>query len=429
MRNKANAVKGGMALDSLLALTLLASVLSSWVIFTEANIARKNAHKLAAETITYARIYAQYMVNTRSSIVNTLRNGNAYVLTPELLLKDGKWNTDLETLNVFKQKPCVVIVPNSKSANYEAVMYYVGGVDMSSHKLDFIMRQARILLGGSGGIFKAGEIEGNSGWNINASSPFLTNSSLCGGAPSNNSLAVNLDLMPEWNQTMQPFLAIAKEEDNGQDIRKKPGHMVNYNTLKTDLVLPITNGVILDNSDSNNPVKLQMAYGNGSNIATLGLYSNNKQINTKTVAASLEPIQAGVSGDSCENQEVGKIIVDRGKITTGQYLSRSTLVCSDNKMLCNGVNASHTCYLPVEANQIVFQNNVTGIQNATGNFVCPGEMPFALNSEPKDLKVIQGDLSGYLVNIGYYLKNGGLIKRVTCSNMPDYAINAIPQSD
>ena len=93
-----------------------------------------------------------------------------------------------------------------------------------------------------------------------------------------------------------------------------------------------------------------MDYGEGSNTATLGLAFKNRNANTKILADTLEPVEAGAAGDSCLVEEVGKIIANRGNGVTAGYLNRSTLICSQNSMMCASINSSSTCYLPTEYN-------------------------------------------------------------------------------
>lgn len=427
-------ITGAAVLDSLMALALLGSMLTCWVMFNQVNHNRKIAKKLAAETITYARIYAKYMNDNYSTLRNTAQSGTNVVLSPSSI--SGKWSTDLATSNLFRQTPCVSIVANKKTGYLESILYYAGGNTTFSNKEALILRQALVTLGGAGGLFANGIIRGNSGWSIDRASDFLATSNQCGnGELANNSLAINMDLLPEWNRETMPSTAIAKEIDGGgshDGIRKMPGHLLNANTSKSDVTLLSGNGVIVDNHDEKNPIKLKMGYAEGTNTATIGLYSNNQNTNTKTLADTLEPIQTGVAGDSCDIQEVGKIIADRGNSVTAEYLNRSTLVCSQNSMMCASVNLSNTCYLPTEANRIIFANSTKGIQSSSGNFVCPKETPFAssaITSSGPDIGVarLQGDLSGYTVTIGYYLTTPNtIILQVTCSNMPDYEINAMP---
>jgi hypothetical protein len=425
-------IKGAILLDSLIALTLLASVLTSWVIFNQINHERKTAKKLAAETITYARTYAKYMNDNSTMLVNQAKLNGTVVLSPASI--GNKWNTDLATTNLLRQTPCVSIVMNQKTGYLEAIMYYVGGNNTLSHKEALITREALVVLGSSGGLFLHGIIRGSAGWLIDATSDFLAHSEECGhGNVANNSLTVNLDLLPEWNRDTMPSTAIAKEMDGSKvddGVRKMPGHLLNANTIKSDITLLSGNGIILDNSDSMNPVKLKMGYAEGTNAATIGLYSNSSTSKTKVLVDTLDPVQTGTAGESCMLQEVGKIIVDRGNGVTKEYLNRSTLTCSQNSMMCSNINPSHTCYLPTEANRIVFMNQTYGIQNNSGNFVCPKEVPFAsdiVSSKGGDTGTMRldGNLSGYTVTIGYYVTvPETLITQVTCSNMPDYEISA-----
>lgn len=430
-------------IDSILALAMLGSVLASWVIFNQANYNRKIASKLAAQTAEYAQIYAKYMNDNYSSLLVTAQNGSPTVLSPPSI--GSYWKSSISTSNMFHQTPCVVILPNLKSSyvsqnrkitDLEAVMYYVGGTNSKPKKYAMVIRQALIMLGSKGGLLKNNEILGNSGWSINSDSGFITNSNQCNGdSLSDNSLAVNIDLLDQWNQDTQPYMAIAKNTDNGADQRKKPGHILNYNTSKSDITIA-GHGLIVDNSDKNNPVKLKLGYGEGTNSATIGLYSNNIENNTKATADTLEPVQVAKTGDLCDQQEIGKVVANIGNNSTQTIINRSTLICTFNKMMCAS-NSSNTCYLPTEANRVVFQNYSTGVQSDNGNFLCPQEVPFAISAATSlggsaGVAPIQGSLSGYVVSIGYYIYIPKFLfpvkmTQVTCSNLPDYSINEIPK--
>ena len=85
----------------------------------------------------------------------------------------------------------------------------------------------------------------------------------------------------------------------------------------------------------------------------------------------------------------------------------------------------------IEANRIVFTNEIHGVQNNANQFFCPKDIPFAsdvilLAKQQASSTPIIGNLSGYMVTIGYTITTANtIITQVTCSNMPDYEINAI----
>jgi hypothetical protein len=154
-----------------------------------------------------------------------------------------------------------------------------------------------------------------------------------------------------------------------------PGRLKNSNTLKSNLYFESGAGMILDNSNPVNPTKLAVLYnGNGTGAATLGLGSSNAN---KIVSDSLQPDLYMEAGKTCTPQEVGKTVADKGIVgNTNAVLSRNTLVCTQNDLLCGRGNY---CYLTSVPNQITFRNTSKGIQDASGQFYCPKSVPFAMN--------------------------------------------------
>lgn len=431
MQNPVNRIRGFAVIDSILALAILCSFLTEWIMFNQTNYNRKFAKKLSTETEVFATTFARYMNNHYTDLLLTARSGSPITLSPSILKAQSSWPIDLANTNLYNQIPCVTILPNQKTGDLEALMYYVWGKKDIAKRMMFSVNEAVINLGNKGGIVLDGVVQGNSGWSVNKDSNFFSGANICGGNLANDSLAVNIDLMNDWNQDTAPSIAITKDPAAvSSDIRAMPGHMLNPNTSKSNIAFLANAGVIIDNSDPNNPVVLKMGYGAGTNEATISLNGANNQ-NSTTVADTLQMTGEGEAGDSCILEELGKIIKDRGnkKSKAYQYLTRSTLVCSQNKMLCANVNATNTCYLPASANRVNYENDSIGIQDANGQFVCPNATPFAANvitSKGNDTSIIlpiQRNIDDYVVTIGYYLTtNTAMIMQVTCSNLPDYSI-------
>jgi hypothetical protein len=355
-------------------------------------VQKKEAKQLADQTEAFAKVFSQYMNYNFSQISSAAVTGPV-IISPQSI----KWPADLANNNMFGQIPCVTITKNKATGDLEAVLYYVNAGSATIGVRSHVVRDAAIFLGSKGGVLSNGEIKGNSGWSVSSGSDFLSSASQCGGSLANNSVSVNLDLMEEWNQNLQPSLAITKEVDKGNvnDITTLPGHMVNSNTSKANIYFSANNGVILDNSNPNNPVKLSVSdNGASTNSPTLGLGNNV----TTLLANTMQPHQHGRAGDPCQDVELGKTIADQGSTipSASQVLARNTLVCTHNDMLCATTNITHDCYLPSITNSIVYKNNTQGIQDNSGRFVCPSAVPFASN--PK----LASGANGY-----YYASNAG----------------------
>ena len=373
-RNYNNSIqkqRGFNILESMAALALLSIFTISFVHFKTLDAQNKDAKILSQETSNYAVTFARYMKSNQAALI-LKASGGSVILSPDSL--GASWPIDLAKQNIFHQIPCLSIVTNSNTKNLEAIMYYVGGNSNTSPNSLQIVRDGSIFLGSKGGILLNKSISGNSGWEINSDSPFLADASKCGANLSNNSLAVNLDLFLDWNQTLQPSQSLLRGLDNTPGTTSLPGHIKNANTSKSNLYFSQNSGIILDNSDEN-PVKLSVQYnGQGTGAATIGI--GDTQI-TSFVGDTFRPNIEFQSGQYCTSQEVGKTVLDHGLSTsTNSYLARSTLVCTQNNMLCGNGNY---CYLPTVANNIVFRNTVNGIQDGAGNFYCPTDVPFATN--------------------------------------------------
>ncbi len=411
-------IRGAILLDSLLALTLFGSFLLWLTLFNQNNQRAKNAKILTTQTEAMAQVFAKYLdINTRD-LLKQIPRGGSYTLSVQLL--GEYWPMDLASTNMYGQIPCVTVIRNITSGNLEALMYYVDGTIDSSKIRAVIMNDAAVLLGNKGGVLDNNEIKGNSGWNI--STNILPDISQCGAKLAIPSIVVNLDLLVDWNQHLQPNISITKAQDFGdpEDIRTLPGHVLNTNTAKANINFTTNAGVILDGSNTANLVKLQINHTR--HVATFG--DNNI---TTLIADTIKPLQIGRFGDACLVEEIGKTITDQGRGTTeiAHYLVRNTLTCTQNAMLCN--NSTQTCYLPSITNSIIFQNNDIGIQDLNKQFICPAEIPFASSvvtssgGGSSSTQAIQQILAGYIVIVGYRLiVPNAVINRVTCSNMPIY---------
>lgn len=404
--------KGFGIIDSMIALTLLSAVTLGIVRFNANNNTQKDAKILSTQTEAFAIVFAKYMSVTANKRLYFGQAQNSTVtLSPESL--GDTWPRELAKKNRYGQTPCVAIIKNPDTQALEAIMYYVGGkIDNSANSLNLV-RSAAVALGGIGGILSESSIQGNSGWHIGSSSPFLSGASSCGGKLAMNSLAVNLDLLPEWNQILQPLNSVLRGNDKTEGIQSLPGRIRNVNTLKSNIYFNPSSGIILDNSNSANPTKLSVSYyGQRNSQPALGLGTS---VSTKLISDSLQPDLFFKAGDLCVSSEEGKTVADEGFFAANNVLSRGTLVCSQNDLICG---SRSYCYVSSTPNQITFQNTMRGIQNTAGEFICPKAVPFAINAKTGLLGSAQvytvintgGSTSPNIVTA--VLNKGGLFTRV-----------------
>jgi type II secretory pathway pseudopilin PulG len=374
-------------LESMLVLAMLAIITLSIVWFNSRDAAKKDAKILSAQTEAFTKAYAKYMkIKEVYALLVQQTQAGPVTLSPSSLYSVSAWPSDLTTQNMYRQTPCVTIVRNSSTGGLEALMYYVGGSNQQSALALDIVRSASIWLGGKGGILLNGAIRGNAGWSVDNGSEFLSGASQCGGALANNSLAVNLDLVLDWNQDLHPLYSILRGTDRTLGQLSLPGRLKNANTSKSNIYLEPTAGIILDNSDPANQVKLAVQYsGSGSGASTLGLGNN---ASNKLIGDALQPNLFFGAGQGCASDEEGKTVADQGlRGDIAGVLSRGTLICTHSDVLCGAVGGY--CYLTSIPNQITFQNTTKGIQDPAGKFICPQAVPFAMGVKTGFLSVGQ----------------------------------------
>jgi hypothetical protein len=424
-------------LDSLIALTLLGVVLGSLFI-TANNIANnKEAKKLADQTILFAKIFTAYMNNpdVYQDIQKKATATTPFYISPKKMDESEynyKWNDDIAKTNIYGQTPCVAVLKNSVDANnLDAILFYVntnGASTINTARIK-IIDKASIYLGGKGGAVVnyrshygsngTTMIQGNGGWSIDSTSPFLFDVSQCGGRfgdkflVADNSLAINLDMMPEWNQDLQPNLGLIQVADTGSSLSHLPGHTNNANTATTNIYMASGRGIILDNADSQNPIKLKVEDGSvikdaGDTNTTTSPISNpmlnfgNDSVTDATtiIADTIRPTQNYIAGSPCLVSELGKVVVDRGDVREDlqAVLARNTLICSHNSILCKSPNISETnCYLPTSPNTVTYKNITNGVQDKMGEFYCPVAIPFATSVTTSSSRTI-----GLNIEVDYY---------------------------
>jgi hypothetical protein len=362
-------------IESMLTLALFAAVTMSIIFFTSHNAANKDAKILSAQTEAFAATYAKYLKSNYDTLVERIQAGPV-TFSPQALDLQHVWPSDLSKANMYQQTPCVTVVKNSDTGEMEALMYYTGVSTHQSALAANIVRNASIWLGSKGGILLNGKIQGNSGWYINNGSVFLSGVSLCGGSLANNSLAINLDLLPEWNQNLQPVYSILRGIDNTSGQLSLPGRLKNANTAKSNIYFSQSNGIILDKTYPENPIKLGVTdTGSGSpGTASVGLTNT---MSDRLTLDTLQPNLAYPAGTPCNAQEEGKTVADKEiPGVTNNILARSTLICTKSDLLCG---TGSYCYLTSIPNKIIFQNKTIGIQNSERRFICTKSVPFAVD--------------------------------------------------
>ncbi|MCC2644930.1 MAG: Bacterial shufflon protein N-terminal constant region [Burkholderiales bacterium] len=320
-------------IESMLTLALFAAVTMSIIFFTSHNAANKDAKILSAQTEAFAATYAKYLKSNYDTLVERIQAGPV-TFSPQALDLQHVWPSDLSKANMYQQTPCVTVVKNSDTGEMEALMYYTGVSTHQSALAANIVRNASIWLGSKGGILLNGKIQGNSGWYINNGSVFLSGVSLCGGSLANNSLAINLDLLPEWNQNLQPVYSILRGIDNTSGQLSLPGRLKNANTAKSNIYFSQSNGIILDKTYPENPIKLGVTdTGSGSpGTASVGLTNT---MSDRLTLDTLQPNLAYPAGTPCNAQEEGKTVADKEiPGVTNNILARSTLICTKSDLLC-----------------------------------------------------------------------------------------------
>ncbi|MBP9742420.1 MAG: prepilin-type N-terminal cleavage/methylation domain-containing protein [Burkholderiales bacterium] len=362
--------RGFNLVETMLALALLTTFLAALAMFSASNMRKKEAKVLASQTEAFALEFAQYMHANREQITSDA-NSKPVTLSSQLLKSD--WPANIAAKNLFNQTPCVTIIKNLATNNLEAILYYVGGNDITTANQLEIVHSSSVFLGSKGGTLANGEILGNSGWQVTNNSEFLSGATQCGGTISKNSVAINLDLLPNWNLDLQPPSSLFRGVDTQSGLLSLPGHVKNANTSKANIYFNNSNGIVLDNSNPDNKTRLSVLYsGQGTKTPTIGF---GDKTSTALIGDTFKTNSQFQSGELCNSDEVGKVVTDQGlNNRTNSYLTRSTLVCTQNDMLCGQGNY---CYLPSVQNNIVFQNNLVGIQGSSGRFICPAEVPYA----------------------------------------------------
>lgn len=393
-------------LDALLALLIFSiaiPIFGYYVVDTNKN---KQIRKLAEQTELFASMYASFLTN--STFASTVSGVQSVLPTNSAIAP--YWNLGVSKVNILNQEPCLIVSKNATTNDIEAIMVYQGD-STRNNDLSFASKTA-LLLGYNGALVKNGVIYGNSGWVISSGSPFLTSS--CGSALPPYSVAVNIDMMNGWNQFIQPNTALTRTPDvkATQSQLHFPGHILNTNTAKNDVYVRDSTGngngsVILN--QSNDTLITVTDNGSVTKSPIVSIAANGNTTTTNLTADQVGVSQLKTSGSPCDQSEIGKVAADAGSSDPNikTILARSSLVCTQNSLLCNTLAGADQCYLPTQSNTLNFTNYSSGVQDTSGNFRCPSDVPYLVS--------LPGLLMSY--NMTYYKDAYTMYKPSTVFNI------------
>lgn len=426
IKNKKN--KGFSLLDSMVALTILGTVLTLYY-SNQANINNYKISKIYAnQTNVYARDFAnqlqvQNKVNSKTSNGSDIyKNVSDYDIYKNQLTSN---NTPiLLTLNNYDKKganglqPCLALYENA-GYGMRGIVYYVGDgsykPQQSQEKMlmraltydngyvaAYLMDNSKIL-NSSKNKFNNNVISYN-GWSPSNSILKYIKENGCGNTNLKlipNTLIVNMEMFPEFNNRLIAISGLQKSTDqsysaiNG-DQRYLPNHIFNNNTLKSNLLIGTK---VLLNKDNNTTINISNP-GAQSTTLNFGNDSSNDN-NTAFLTSAIQPNVSILNGAPCSSNDVGKIAIEQNTaIIQGgntSNLSRNLVSCSYNTALCTTLNSqgSSYCYLSIKPKTLVFNSQTGGNLATNGQFVCPAYAPFL-----RDEKIINDGATG-----GYNLYN------------------------
>lgn len=362
-------------IDSMIALGIFSVIAVSGIMYFNKQQVNKNAENLANQTRQYAVIFTrniQHEMRSNESLGKRLNAGEIITLSPNEL-NDIVWSNSIATKNIFGQTPCLTMMKNNNTNKIEAVMYYVGGKSFGNNNQDMnTVRNANTILGGISGIYANKAVIGNSGWNIATNSVLLQNSYRCGGEIANNSLVINVELLPSWYEFEQNILnstLLSRGTDLNHGQTELPGHMQNYNTVVTNMGITQGNGIVINQAQN-----IKLALNNTNSKQSFGFVRPNN--NSAIHGSYIKAIGSAKAGDSCTEAQLGEIVLDNGITSTSTALTHSTLTCTASFACPNAVNHAAYCYRTNELQDVVLTNATNGIQDNNGQFRCPASVPF-----------------------------------------------------
>jgi len=429
-------------LDSLVALAIFGTVLTLYVRQTEDINISKRAKNYATNSITEAKEFAkqlQTFIPANDPAYKYLdRNGNNYKnlsyyekyknnlrTAPNsiITLAPSNWDSKYQTTNMFGESPCLALAYNASTDTMYGIMFYVADKEKTYKDKSKLIQRALLSLQGKGAAYVDSKIAqavnqnryGNNtlsptSWSPNNLNTLVAGSSICGGKIATNSIIINMDLLPEFNQRLIAVSGLVKStSQNNTNQTYLPNHLFNANTLKSNLT--VESSVLLDNTNQDQPIKMNIAYGAGGNT-TLNVGNNQSDDTTTTfLSSAIQPNTSIRSGVICQAEELGKVAITGADSAGTNALSRSIVSCTKNATLCP---TTGYCYLPSKDNLVTYKAEAGfGLEDANGIFRCPVYAPYAIkssfNSAPNvDVFVnANGITTGSILNDVYVDGGGG----------------------
>lgn len=234
-------VKGFGLLDSLVALAIFGTVLTLYVRQTEDINISKRAKNYATNSITEAKEFAKQLqtfdlVDSQNmygdsnrqvyknmtyyeKYKNDLRASPNSVIT----LAPQNWDSKYQTTNMFSESPCLALAYNASTDTMYGIMFYVADKEKTYKDKSKLIQRALLSLQGKGAAYVDSKIAqavnqnryGNdtlspTSWSPNNLNTLVSGSSICGGKIATNSIIINMDLLPEFNQRLIAVSGLVK---------------------------------------------------------------------------------------------------------------------------------------------------------------------------------------------------------------------------
>ena len=394
-------------LDSLVALAIFGTVLTLYVRQTEDINISKRAKNYATNSITDAKEFAKQLQTFVSTGSSKYKDSGSAVYKKETLYEANKnllrtspnsvitlapqnWDSKYQTTNMFGEKPCLALAYNASTDTMYGIMFYVADKEKTYKDKSKLIQRALLSLQGKGAAYVDSSIaqavnqnrDGNNtlsptSWSPNNLNTLVSGSSVCGGKIATNSIIINMDLLPEFNQRLIAVSGLVKStSQNNTNQTYLPNHLFNANTLKSNLT--VESSVLLDNTNQAQPIKMNIAYGAGGNT-TLNVGNNQSDDTTTTfLSSAIQPNTSIRSGVICQAEELGKVAITGADSAGTNALSRSIVSCTKNATLCP---TTGYCYLPSKDNLVTYKAEAGfGLEDANGIFRCPVYAPYAIKS-------------------------------------------------
>lgn len=399
--------RGFGLLDSLVALAIFGTVLTLYVRETQDINEIKLAKNYATNSITDAKEFAKqlqtfdtayseasYSDSKRNIYKNvsyyeeykgTLRTSPDSVIT----IAPSGWDSKYQAKNIFNEKPCLSLAYNASTDTMYGIMFYVYTTDKGKeptfkNKAKLVQRSL-VSLKGTGVAYVDSETAQHfnrnrynnntlslTSWSPNNLDKLVSGSSICGGKLAHNSVIINMDMLPEFNQRLIAVNGLVKStSQNNTNQSYLPDHLFNANTLKSNL--SVDNVILSSGANASESVIMNVV---GTNNKTLNIGNNQSDDNnTAFLVSSIQPNTSVVSGTSCGSDEVGKVAIAGSE--DASLLSKGLLSCSKNSTLCS----TGYCYLPSKDNLVSFYaKDNQKLEDKTGTFICPSYAPFYKSS-------------------------------------------------